>query len=68
MAMIQWPHAPVHKLAEPGAFMVTTGTYRKEHHFRKPSLLEFLYVNDNPRRHGLVPVASKLSLVFGRLV
>jgi len=40
--MIQWPHAPVHKLDEAGAFIVTAGTYLKAHHFRKPSLLDFL--------------------------
>jgi putative transposase len=40
--MIQWPHAPVHRLGEAGAFIVSTGTYLKAHHFRKPLLLEFL--------------------------
>ena len=28
--------------AEPGAFIVTAGTYLKAHHFKKPSLLDFL--------------------------
>jgi putative transposase len=28
-----WPHAPVHKLSHRGAYMVTAGTYLKEHHF-----------------------------------
>ena len=40
--MIQWPHGPMHKLGEAGAFMVTAGTYLKVHHFRKPLLLDFL--------------------------
>ena len=40
--MIQWPHAPIHKLGESGAFIVTAGTYLKAHHFRKPLLLDFL--------------------------
>ena len=40
--MIQWPHAPVHKLGETGAFIVTAGTYRKTHHFKKSCLLDFL--------------------------
>ena len=40
--MIQWPHAPIHKLSEAGAFIVTAGTYQKVHHFRKPFLLDFL--------------------------
>ena len=42
LSMIQWPHAPVHKLSQPGAFMVTAGTYLKAHHFRKSLLLDFL--------------------------
>jgi putative transposase len=29
-----WPHAPLHRLANSGTYMVTTGTYLKEHHFR----------------------------------
>ena len=40
--MIQWPHGPVHKLGESGAFIVTAGTYLKAHHFRKPFLLDSL--------------------------
>jgi putative transposase len=40
--MIQWPHAPVHKLDEPGAFIVTAGTYLKAHHLRKSVLLDSL--------------------------
>ena len=27
--MPDWPHAPIHKLGEPGAYMVTAGTYNK---------------------------------------
>jgi len=30
--MPDWPHAPVHRLSETGAYMVTAGTYRKAHH------------------------------------
>ena len=30
----QWPHAPVHQLAESGTYFVTAGTYNKLHHFR----------------------------------
>ena len=40
--MIQWPHGPIHKLGEAGAFIVTAGTYLKAHHFRRPLLLDFL--------------------------
>ena len=31
--MPDWPHAPVHRLDEAGAYMVTAGTYRKAHRF-----------------------------------
>jgi len=32
--MDQWPHAPIHILREPGAYIVTSGTYLKSHHLR----------------------------------
>ena len=32
--MTDWPHAPSHRLAEHGAYMVTCGTYQKQHHLR----------------------------------
>jgi putative transposase len=28
--MPDWPHAPIHRLDEPGAYMVTAGTYHKK--------------------------------------
>ncbi len=31
---ISWPHAPIHKLTQRGTYLVTAGTYLKEHHFR----------------------------------
>lgn len=37
-----WPHAPVHKLGDTGTYMVTAGTYLKEHHFRSPKKLHYL--------------------------
>jgi putative transposase len=40
--MTDWPHAPAHRLAEAGAYMVTAGTYRKFHHFRTSERLSFL--------------------------
>jgi putative transposase len=40
--MSQWPHGPVHKLGEAGAYIVTAGTYLKAHLFRKAFLLDFL--------------------------
>ena len=29
-----WPHAPTHQLSEAGTYLVTSGTYLKEHFFR----------------------------------
>jgi hypothetical protein len=31
-----WPHGPIHRLDEQGAYMVTAGTHGKVHHFRAP--------------------------------
>ena len=41
--MSDWPHSPVHRLSQPGAYMVTCGTYLKAHHFRGTERLEFLH-------------------------
>jgi len=40
--MTHWPHAPVHCLDEAGAYMVTSGTYRKAHRFHAPERRTFL--------------------------
>ena len=40
--MRDWPHSPVHRFAEPGAYMVTAGTYLKEPFFRGTGRLEHL--------------------------
>jgi putative transposase len=37
-----WPHAPVHRLSERGAYLITAGTYRKIHHFNSPERLALL--------------------------
>jgi putative transposase len=37
-----WPHAPVHRLGELGAYMVTAGTYGKEHFFARAERLNYL--------------------------
>jgi putative transposase len=37
-----WPHAPTHRLGEAGTFMVTAGTYLKEHFFRGSKRLDYL--------------------------
>jgi hypothetical protein len=42
--MRDWPHSPVHRLAEPGAYIVTAGTYRSEP------------LGWNGRAQGVVPV------------
>ena len=40
--MSDWPHSPVHRLAEAGAYMVTCGTYLKRHHFHSSERLRLL--------------------------
>ena len=40
--MTDWPHAPVHRLAEPGAYMVTGATYQKAPYFHSPARLTLL--------------------------
>jgi putative transposase len=42
MGEVPWPHAPTHRLAEHGTFMVTAATYGKAHHFRARQRLEVL--------------------------
>lgn len=52
--MTDWPHAPVHRLEEAGAYIVTAGTYRKEHFFRGDERVEFLHDNllEAAEKHG----------------
>jgi putative transposase len=40
--MSDWPHSPVHRLSEAGAYMVTCGTYLKQPWFRGTERLHFL--------------------------
>ena len=40
--MRDWPHSPVHRLAEAGAYIVTAGTYLKKPVFRGSPGLEYL--------------------------
>ena len=35
-----WPHAPVHRLGDAGAYMVTSGTYKKISHLHSSERLE----------------------------
>jgi putative transposase len=37
-----WPHAPLHRLAGKGTFIVTAGTLNKKHHFRDVRSLDSL--------------------------
>ena len=41
--MRDWPHSPVHRLVEAGAYMVTAGTYLKKPLFNTPPRLNFLH-------------------------
>ena len=40
--MTNWPHAPIHRLVEKGAYIVTAGTYQKQHHLNSASRLEMM--------------------------
>lgn len=40
--MPDWPHAPVHRLSQKGAYMVTAGTYRKIKFFDSDNKLKFM--------------------------
>ena len=40
--MSDWPHAPPHRLASTGVYMVTAGTYGKAHRFQGKEELDFL--------------------------
>ncbi len=40
--MRDWPHSPVHRLSEAGAFMVTAGTYPKQPFFNTAERLNLL--------------------------
>jgi len=40
--MPDWPHAPLHRLGQTGAYMVTAGTYGKAHHLHSPHRLDIM--------------------------
>ena len=40
--MADWPHGPLHRLDEAGTYIVTSGTYRKEHLFAARDRLDLL--------------------------
>ena len=37
--MPDWPHGPLHRLAERGIYFITAGTYQKDHYYRKVAAL-----------------------------
>ena len=37
-----WPHAPMHSFSDQGVYIVTAGTYQKEHLFNSPEKLTIL--------------------------
>ena len=39
ISLREWPHSPAHRLSLPGTFLVTAGTYQKEHLFTTPARL-----------------------------
>ncbi len=42
MSHFHWHHSPIHLLDKDGVFMVTAGTYLKEHHFKAAGRLDLL--------------------------
>jgi len=40
--MGDWPHSPMHRFTDAGAYMVTCGTYLKGHYFRGTERLRYL--------------------------
>jgi len=39
--MTDWPHSPLHRLTESGAYMITCGTYLKKHHLNSRLRLDY---------------------------
>jgi putative transposase len=39
---IAWPHAPPHRLSDTGTYIVTCGTYRKQHFLNSPEKLSLI--------------------------
>ena len=52
--MRDWPHSPIHRLSEAGAYMVTAGTYKRALIFRSAQRLELLCdaLLDVAAKHG----------------
>ena len=43
LPMPDWPHAPVHRLVQPGTYMVTAGTYLKRRILNTPERLQLVH-------------------------
>jgi putative transposase len=41
--VVQWPHAPPHRLGKEGTYFVTAGTYQKAHVFKTQVALQLLH-------------------------
>jgi len=54
---ITWPHAPLHQLSSRGTFIVTAGTYKKDHYFRSHDRLNVLH-------RGLLSVGREFGWQF----
>ena len=39
---MDWPHAPLHRLAKDGTYIVTGGTLYKQHFFARPTYLDYI--------------------------
>lgn len=50
--MSDWPHAPLHRFNEKGTYIVTAGTYQKQHYFKASESLDFL-------QSSLIQLSSK---------
>jgi len=44
-AKFDWPHAPLHRLAAAGTYLVTAGTFYKQHFFADAARLDLLQAN-----------------------
>ncbi|MFA6451406.1 MAG: transposase [bacterium] len=40
--MSDWPHSPIHRLNDTGAYIITSATYQKVKYFNDPERLQFL--------------------------
>ena len=55
--MSDWPHAPPHRMLESGTYIVTGGTYKKEHFFLAYEKLDMLY-------EQMLAIGSYYNIIF----